>query len=298
MSIPQPSRRTSPESHRLRHRFRLAHWLGRSWARLHYARRIEPTWLEVNSLEVQIADLPKVMDGLRIVQLSDFHLKRRLDPNYIRESVELANRCEPNLIALTGDFVHKGFRYVQPIAELLSELRAPLGIFAVLGNHDHSVRNALGVRRHRRLHLEVTQALEAQGIRVLRNEAVTLAHRGATLVLAGVDDLWSRRCDVRKALDATPADTPTIVLAHNPRTIELMEGHRCDLMLSGHTHGGQVNLALLGTPVLGRRKRRFRAGLYEHNGTYLYVNKGVGHGIALRYRTRPEVALLSLTLPK
>ncbi|MBI3461867.1 MAG: metallophosphoesterase [Planctomycetes bacterium] len=298
MSTPKISRRASSESHQNRHRFRLARWLGRSWARLHYARRIEPTWLEVNSLEIPIADLPNSLDGFRIVQLSDFHLKRRLDPNYIRQSVELANQCKPHLIALTGDFVHKGFRYVQPIAELLSELRAPLGIFAVLGNHDHSVRNALGVRRHRRLHLEVTLALEAQGIRVLRNEAVTLDHRGARLVLAGVDDLWSRRCDVRKALDAVPAQSPTIVLAHNPRTIELMEGHRCDLMLSGHTHGGQVNLALLGTAMLGRRKRRFRAGLYQHNGKYLYVNKGVGYGIALRYRTRPEVALLSLALPK
>ena len=298
MSTPQPSRRASSESHRIRPSFRLARWLGRSWARLHYARRIEPTWLEVNSLAIPITDLPKALDGFRIVQLSDFHLKRRLDPNYIRQSVELANQCKPNLIALTGDFIHKGFRYVQPIAELLSELRAPVGIFAVLGNHDHSVRNALGVRRHRRLHLEVTQALEAQGIRVLRNEAVTLDHRGASLVLAGVDDLWSRRCDVRRALDATPAQSPTIVLAHNPRTIELMEGHRCDLMLSGHTHGGQVNFALMNAPVLGRRKRRFRAGLYEHNGKYLYVNKGVGHGIALRYRTRPEVALLSLTIPK
>src|SRR2546426_11895951 len=88
----------------------IARWLGRNWARLHYARRIEPTWLEVNSLVIPIAGLPKPLDGLRIAHLSDFHLKRRLDPSYIRHSVELANAFEPTLIALTGDFVHKGFR--------------------------------------------------------------------------------------------------------------------------------------------------------------------------------------------
>ena len=274
---------------------RVACWVGRSWAHLHYARRIEPTWLELNFLRIPIAGLPRALDGLRLVQLSDFHLKRRLDPDHVRASVALANRCEPAVIALTGDFVHQGYRYVDPIAQLLGELRAPLGVFAVLGNHDHAVRNCLGVRRHARLHLAIEQALARHGIRVLRNEAVQLDYRGAPFVVAGIDDLWSRRYDVDKALETVAAHVPRIVLAHNPRTIEHLGPHRCDLMLSGHTHGGQVHLPWMRAPLLGRRKQPFWSGLYQLGSTHLYVNKGVGHSIPFRYRTRPEVALLALT---
>ncbi len=272
---------------------RIAGWFGRNWARLHYARRIEPTWLEVNSLDVSIPSLPEALSGLRIVQLSDFHFKKRLDPNYIRHSIELAQRCEPDLIALTGDFVHKGYSFVEPIAELLGELRAPLGVFAVLGNHDYAVRNALGIRRYPRLHLAIHRSLSKHKIRVLRNESVTLRHNGAELAVAGVDDLWSRSCDVARTLGDVPEGVPRIVLAHNPKTIELLDDHRCDLMLSGHTHGGQVTFGHSKSPLL--RRRAFRAGLYCHRGKHLYVNKGIGHGIRLRYRTRPEVALLQLT---
>jgi hypothetical protein len=271
---------------------RLAGWVGRNWARLHYARRVEPTWLEVNSLDVPVAGLPHELVGLRVTHLSDFHLKRFVDPNYIRQSVEFANASEPHVVALTGDFVHKGSRYVEAIAELLGELRATLGVFAVLGNHDHAVRNALGISLRPRLHLKVERALTQRGIRVLRNDSLVVQHNGSPFTIAGVDDLWSRSCNVSKTLAAVSPHLPAIVLAHNPRTIHHVKHHRCDLMLSGHTHGGQVQLPRLG-PLLLRRSP-FRSGLYEHEGRHLYVNKGVGHSIPLRFATRPEVAVLKL----
>jgi len=274
---------------------RVARWIGRNWARLTYATRIEPTWLELNHLQIPIANLPASFAGLRIVQMSDFHGGRQVTPAYLREAVELAQAQDPDVIVLTGDFVHKGFRHVAQVAQVLGRLQSPLGVFAVLGNHDFSVRNALGIRRHQHLHQAVSDALKDQGIRVLQNETQMLTRGGEHLYLAGVEDLWSRVCDLERTLGGLAPAVPRVLLAHNPCTVEHLQGHRCDLILSGHTHGGQVNLPGVGRLALGPRGRRFAAGLYQVEGTTLYVNKGIGFGFRIRYGVRPEVAVLTLT---
>jgi predicted MPP superfamily phosphohydrolase len=275
-------------------RNRWARWVGRSWARVHYATRVEPTWLELTHHDVPVADLPAEFAGLRIIQLSDFHCSRHVTPAYLHESVSLAQAQHGDLVVLTGDFIHKGYHFVRHVAAVLGRLSAPHGVYAVLGNHDFSVRNALGMRRYRNLHRAVTEALSGQGIRVLHNESVVLRRADARLYLSGVDDLWSRVCDVKRALAGLGATVPCVMLAHNPRTIERLDGQRCDLMLSGHTHGGQVNLPGLGRVTLGRNGRRFAAGMYRYKNTFLYVNKGVGFGFRVRYGVRPEVAVLTL----
>lgn len=282
------------EACRTRARGRWARWLGRSLARWHYAVRVEPTWLELNRHDVPIPDLPDAFAGLRIVQLSDFHYGKRVTADYLQEAVQLAHAQDPDLIVLTGDFIHKGYKYVSRAAEVLGRLSAPQGVYAVLGNHDFSIRNGLGIRRHRHLHQAVTEALTAQGIRVLRNESVRLTRGRDRLHLTGVEDLWSRRCDLDRAFDGLCVSVPRVVLAHNPRTVERLNGRRCDLMLSGHTHGGQVNLPVLGRVALSRQGRRFAAGMYQYGNTYLYVNKGVGFGLRIRYGVRPEVAVFTL----
>src|SRR5262249_20906136 len=114
------------------------------------------------------------------------------------------------------------------------------------------------------------------------------------LHLVGVEDLWSRVCNVNGAFGGLSPSVPCIVLAHNPRTVEYLAGQRCDLMLSGHTHGGQVHLPGLGRPTLSRRARRFAAGMYRYGQTQIYVNKGVGFGFRFRFGVRPEVAVLTL----
>jgi hypothetical protein len=273
---------------------RWAHWLGRSLAHVHYARHVEPTWLEVNRLEVPIPDLPAAFDGFRVVQLSDLHCSDKVGPEFIDEAVDLALAERPDVIVVTGDFIHHGYRHIPQAAAHVRRLSAPNGVFAVLGNHDYSIRNALGLRRHRHLHQAVADALAAEGMRVLRNETVPLQRDGCSVDLIGVDDLWSRTCDLDRALAGCDPARPRVVLAHNPRTVEHLAGRRCDLMLSGHTHGGQIDLPRLGRVVLGRKARRFAAGMYEFAGTYLYVNKGVGFGWRLRYNVRPEVAVLVL----
>jgi predicted MPP superfamily phosphohydrolase len=277
-----------------RARGRWARWIGRNWARVSYGYRIEPTWLELNCFDIPVAGLPDSFAGFRIAQLSDFHCSRQVTPSYLSEAIDLAHSRQPDAIVLTGDFVHKGYRYVDRVARTLGRLSAPHGVYAVLGNHDFSVRNALGFRRYRHLHRAVADALTAHGIRVLHNESVPLRRGDHALHLVGVEDLWSRVCDLDRAFAGLDPTVGCIVLAHNPRTVERLNGRRCDLMLSGHTHGGQVNLPGVGRPVLSRQARRFAAGLYPHKRGYLYVNKGVGFGFRFRFGVRPEVAVLIL----
>jgi len=271
-----------------------AHWIGRTWARVGYARRVEPTWLELNPHRIDVPHLPTTFEGFKIAQLSDLHGGHHLPVDYLPRAVDLTLSQNPDVIALTGDFVHKGYRHIREVARSLSRLKAPQGVFAVLGNHDFSVRNALGLRRHRGLYQAVVDALHDEGIRVLRNETLALEKDDCKVYLAGLDDLWSREWNPGLALNDLCPRTPRIVMAHNPLTVHLLGEHRCDLMLSGHTHGGQIDWPGLGRFFLGRKSREFAAGMYRHNATNIYVNKGVGYGLRFRFNVRPEVAMFTL----
>jgi predicted MPP superfamily phosphohydrolase len=273
---------------------RVAKFVGGNWARLNYACRVEPTWLEVNRIPIPVRGLAHAFHGLRIAQLTDFHCGSQIPLGYLENALERTLSEKPDIIALTGDFVHKGYRHVQAAAKLFRNFKAPLGVFAVLGNHDFAVRNALGFRRHRGLHQAIAEALGAQGVTVLRNQAVRIERNGKGLLVAGIDDLWSKEADPNAALEEHCLETPRIVLAHNPQSVELLSDHRADLILSGHTHGGQVDWPGLGRVLLGKKAKRFAAGLYRHESGHMYVNKGVGFGWRFRFGVRPEVALFTL----
>lgn len=279
---------------------RVAGLLGRNWARLGYAYHIEPTWLEVNRITLPVRGLAPEFHGLKIAHLSDFHCGSQIPKGYLEDVLARTHAERPDVIALTGDFVHKGYGHVTAAASLFRGLTAPHGVFAVLGNHDFSVRNALGIRRHRGLHRAITDALESEGVSVLRNRAVRLDRDGAGLVIAGIDDLWSREADPDAAFAEQCPDTPRVVLAHNPQAVESFGMHRADLTLSGHTHGGQINWPGLGRVLLRKNARRWAAGLYplhahhSPSGGHLYVNKGVGFGWRFRFGVRPEVAVFTL----
>ena len=273
---------------------RVARWLGRNWARVSYGRHVEPTWLDMTEIPVPVVGLPNELVGLRIAHLSDLHCGPHIPVAFLDQVIAATFAGRPDLVALTGDFVHKGYRSIDQVAELVGRLAAPLGVFAVLGNHDFSVRNALAWRRHRGLHLAVASALTAKGVTVLRNRTVTLERGGATMQLTGLDDLWSRECDPVAALAGFPSDVPRVILAHNPQTIHTIGDARCDLMLSGHTHGGQVDWPGLGRVTLGKHAKRLAAGMYPYGDGHLYVHRGVGYGFRFRFGVRPEVAFLTL----
>jgi len=240
--------------------------------------------LGITEQRIWLTALPEAFRGFRILQLSDIHHSLFVPLEQVAAVVELSNRFKPDLVALTGDFVSYSRSSIEPVAEILGGLQARAGVVAVLGNHDFRV-GADAVER----------ALRSRRIQVLRNRNRRLQRKGATLYLAGVDD-YGYGADLGVALRGIPEDAATILLAHNPRLVTAAACRGIGLMLSGHTHGGQVNLPLLGT-VYGRspEQMRFKMGWDRLGATQIYVSRGIGTIVLpLRWRCPAEVPLLKL----
>src|SRR5579872_4741419 len=240
--------------------------------------------LGVTAQRIWLSELPEGFRGFRILQLSDIHHSLFVPLSHVAAVVELSNRLKPDLVALTGDFVSYSRASIEPVAEILGGLRARGGVVAVLGNHDFRVGADA-----------VESALRRQHIQVLRNRHRLLHRGGATLCLAGVDD-YGYGADLEQALRGTPEGAATILLAHNPRLVTAAACRGIGLVLSGHTHGGQVNVPLLGT-VYGRSPEgmRFKKGWDRLGGTQIYVSRGIGTIVLpVRWRCPAEVPLLEL----
>jgi uncharacterized protein len=240
---------------------------------------------EITRRDIWLGRLPPSHEGLRIVHLTDIHHSLFTPLEFVERAVHLANELEPDLVALTGDYVTLSPAYIWPVASALGKLRAPLGVYAVLGNHDFQVDAD-----------EITRALAARHVRVLRNAHRRLRDHGSALWIAGVDDLWWRADDLSAALHDIPHRDPKILLCHNPLGIHRAAAHGVDLVLAGHTHGGQVRLPVVGS-LRGRSKlgERFVEGWNRLDGTQIYVNRGIGKVlIPLRFNCPPEIACLRL----
>lgn len=246
------------------------------------ARRVVAPF-EISRQRVWLAGLPESFRGFRIVQVSDIHLGMFLSMESFQQAIEKINALEPDIVAITGDYVTYSRAYINPVARALGKLHARHGVYAVLGNHDFRVDPD-----------EVADALTRQGIEVLRNRSVTI-ERGSTLHLAGVDD-WGYGADLNSALRHVPTDAPAILLAHNPRIIRAAAARGIGLVLSGHTHGGQVNLPGIGG-IYGktRKQKRFHAGLDRLHRTQIYVTRGLGTVVLpFRYRCPAEITQIEL----
>jgi hypothetical protein len=252
---------------------------------------IEPARLVVRDVEIRLPGWPETLGGLRVAVLSDLHAGApHLGAAKRREIVTLTNATRPDLVVLLGDFVvgrEFGGRFVEPevIALELAELRAPLGVVAVLGNHDWWYDGP-----------RVRRALESVGVRVLQNDAVALeAAPGVRFWVAGLNDLWTEHVDIAAALRPVPRGEPVLLLTHNPDVFPDVPA-RVTLTLAGHTHGGQVTLPLLGPPVVpSLYGRRYAAGLVVEDGKRLFVTTGLGTSIVpVRFRVPPEIAVLIL----
>jgi len=240
---------------------------------------------EITETDIWLDRLSPAHDGLKIAQLTDLHHSLFTPLEEIQRAVHLANHLRPDVVALTGDYVTLSPTYIWPVARALGKLRARLGVFAVLGNHDFRVDAE-----------EITQALRSQRIRVLRNAHCALRRGSARLWMVGVDDLWWEAADIHAALRSVPARDPKILLCHNPLGIHMAAKHGIDLVLSGHTHGGQVRLPMVGS-VYGRSKlgERFVEGWNRLDGTQIYVSRGIGKVLVpVRYGCPPEITLLRL----
>jgi len=246
---------------------------------------VEPRWVRVTHPDVTIKGLPAVWDGARIAHLTDLHVGPVIDVEYIARVVELANAEKPDLVVITGDFVSEGGATMPGLVDALRALRGAMGRFAVLGNHDYW-SGAPAVR----------SLLAAAGIEELSNKRRMFERRGHGLCVAGVDDLWEGRPDLAAALAGVPEAAPRIVLCHNPDYAEKMpHTPRVDLMLCGHTHGGQVKIPFGPRPRLPIRHRRYAAGLADGPCCQVYTSCGLGMvGIPIRFNCRPELAIVTL----
>jgi len=253
-----------------------------------YAVGVEPRWIEVVRLRVEMPRLASQFGGYRIVQISDLHIGEWATPAQLRDVIEMVNSEEPDFIAITGDYVTRVYDdLAADLVPVLNGLRARDGVAWVLGNHDYYGGKGAGPVRY---------ALEHCGMIDLNNKVHTLERDGAQLHIAGVDSARELMSRLDKVLEALPDEGAAILLAHEPDFAdESAATGRIDLQLSGHSHGGQVAIPFLGPPRLPLMGRKYPAGLYKVGSMALYTNRGIGTvGLPVRFFARPEITVLTL----
>jgi predicted MPP superfamily phosphohydrolase len=251
---------------------------------------IEPNRLVVKHQTVQLAQWPRELNDLRIAVLADIHAGSPfIDERKIRTIVERTNDLQPEMIVILGDYINGDGRrkkYIAPevFAPILKDLRAPLGVYSILGNHDWWF-DGLRVRR----------VLEENGIKVLDNEVLRLDARGSSLWLVGLADLWTRTQRVDELIGQVPPGAPLIALTHNPDIFPRLPSH-VPLLLAAHTHGGQVRFPFIGSVIHpSDYGQHYAAGHIIENGHDLFVTTGIGTSILpVRFNVPPEIVLLTV----
>jgi uncharacterized protein len=237
---------------------------------------------EVVEYEVELPGWPKEFSGLSLVQVTDIHIGKYIRPDFIEAVVKEAKKLKPDLFAFTGDFIV--FKKDIPrITGLFRGFKAPLGVYAVLGNHDHWSEGGSALK----------QGLEKDGIRVLVNERVYHKRKGKTLAVMGVDDLWFGQKN-EKPIQETKADAK-ILLAHHPDHFFLGKKAKVNLQISGHCHGGQICFPILGPLIIPSAKgRKYASGFVREKESTLFINNGIGCFPPLRTHCPPEIVKLIL----
>ena len=240
--------------------------------------------VEVTLRRIRLARLPKAFEGFRIAQLSDLHISPFLPADEIRRCVTITNQLKPDLIVMTGDYLLWDPAAQGEVVQALAGLRAPFSVFGCLGNHE-SITDTEET---------ITKLFAAQGIHILRQERATIRLGGDTLNLIGVDDSLP---DDKAVAHLVVPGTVNILLNHNPNDFDEAAELGFDLMLAGHTHGGQLSLEPLHRGLsLARLETPYVSGWFEKSGGQLYVNRGIGTTILpIRFGARPEITLLELT---
>jgi predicted MPP superfamily phosphohydrolase len=253
-----------------------------------YTWRVEPHWVEFVERPLPIANLPPALVGKRLVQMTDLHVGPRVDDDYVIGVFDRVRAIAPDIVVFTGDFTepYRGFtsqaRHVYRHAP-----RGTLATLGIFGNHDYGPG-----WRYPEFAAALLPVLADAGIRVLRNEVADVAG----LDVVGLDDLWAKQFEPVTALASRDARRPAIVLSHNPDTADEPGwlGYR-GWILSGHTHGGQCKPPFLPPPMIPVRNKRYTSGeIAVDADRRLYISRGVGHTLMVRFNARPEVTVFEL----
>ena len=253
---------------------------------------LEPNRPQTVRREIALRRWPARLEGFTIALLSDFHYDPYFSVHPLRSAIGMVNDLRPDLIALTGDFVSLPFvgdsaeaaSAAEPCAKLLRQMRAPCGLWAVMGNHDAATDPD-----------QVTASLREEGIQVLSNQSVPIERAGARFWLGGVDDVLEGNTDLDATLHNVPAGDAVVLLVHEPDYADYVSRHPVDLQLSGHSHGGQVRLPFVPPFYLPALAKKYVSGLYQIGGLTLYTNRGLGTvAVPVRFNCPPEITLLTL----
>ena len=253
-----------------------------------YTSLIEPYWLDIVRRPLRIPALPTGLQGASLVQLSDLHVGPRVPDEYILETFARVRALEPAIVAYTGDFVSYESDTVEHARRIYRDApRGRIATVGVLGNHDYGPNWA-----HPEVAAELADLLGGLGITILRNDLIDVGG----LQIVGLDDLWGERFDPARGFASLDSGKPALALSHNPDTVDL-PGWDCfrGYILSGHTHGGQCKPPFLPPPVLPVKNRRYTSGEFELSGDRrMYISRGVGHVLRVRFNVRPEVTVFDL----
>ena len=248
---------------------------------------IERTMLMVNTYRIPVPNLPPIFNGFRIIHLTDLHHGILVPLDHIHRIIKQTNQLERDIIVCTGDYVHEwnSTKQIDSVWPIMANLHAPHGVYSVLGNHDHWADSQRSLFW-----------LEQTG-QDARHKVMPIEKQGSRLWLVGAGDLWEDHICLDTLLSQVPESDCRIVLAHNPDSADSQFTSRMDLMISGHTHGGQVNIPFIGTPVLPVKNKTYSNGLkLSKKGHNVFISRGTGWAILpIRFNCHPEIAILELT---
>ncbi len=294
-----------------------------------WPRFIEPNLLHTTKLNLKIPKLPQALHGIKILQFSDLHLNSNVSDFFLRKLVQKIKKLSPDLIVFTGDFLcYSQMKDKIRLQQLLNSLEAPCGCFAILGNHDYEKSVSINpqgdydiISKKRSmikegfsrlfttvkltkvvspaaksvgLHQELLDLLQQTPFKLLHNNTAVVPIKGSYLNLCGLGEYICGRCQPEIAFTHYDRRYPGIVLAHNPDSIPLLESFPGDIILCGHTHGGQINIPWMWKKFTLLENMNFKNGLHKVGTKWVYINRGIGSVMPFRWFARPEILLLSL----
>jgi uncharacterized protein len=251
-----------------------------------YSFAIERFWLDIREVRIVLAHLPRSFSGLRIVLLSDIHFGFFYFAKNFSHVIDEINGLRPDVICFTGDLIDSEtcLGSLEPAIPFLTRLQAPLGKFAVLGNHDYRS----GIKH-------VIRGLKSGGFQVLQNQHAVLQKANERIYLIGLDDVLEGKPNLLTAMKGIPETACNILLVHEPDYACYTRKFPIDLQLSGHSHGGQVRVPFIWPFFTSRMGKKYVSGLYKTGNLRVYTNRGLGTTtLPLRFLCRPEITVITL----